>query len=99
LSEDAVWMIVMNTPDALQLEARHGCPALELMPEGKYLMIVQFRNGCPVSESGLIDNYTVDRRTGQIWTGSTTRSISILNAFVAYEHCWGSSKPLHRLLL
>jgi hypothetical protein len=28
----------------------------------------------------------------------TTRSISILNAFVAYEHCWGSSEPLQRLL-
>jgi hypothetical protein len=69
LSEDAVWMIVMNTPDALQLEARQGCPAVELMPEGKYLMTAQFRNGCPVSGSGLINNYTVDRRTGQIWTG------------------------------
>ena len=69
LSENAVWMIVMNTPDALQLEGRHGCPNIELTPAGSVFMYVQLRNGCPTSGSGLIDNYTVDLRTGQIWTG------------------------------
>lgn len=69
LSEDAVWMIVMNIPDALQLEGRHGCPDIELRPVGSFLMFVQLRNGCPTSGSGMIDNYTMDRRTGQIWTG------------------------------
>lgn len=69
LSLDAVWMLVMNTPAALELEARHGCPDVELIPEGKRLMFVQLRNVCPTSGSGLVDNYTVDLRTGQIWTG------------------------------
>ena len=69
LSEEAVWMIVMNTPDAVQLEGRHGCPNVELIREAKFLISVQLRNGCPNSGSGLIDNYTVDLRTGQIWTG------------------------------
>jgi hypothetical protein len=69
LSGEAVWMIVMNTPDALQLEGRRGCPNVELVPEGKFLIYAQLRNGCPTSGSGLIDNYTIDLRTGQIWTG------------------------------
>lgn len=69
LGEDAVWMIVMNTPDALELEGRHGCPLAELIPEGKFLMSVQLRNSCPISGSGMINNYTVDLSTGQIWTG------------------------------
>ena len=69
LGDDAVWMIVMNTPDALHLEGRDGCPDAELIPLGKFLKSVQLRNSCPTSGSGLIDNYTVDLRTGQIWTG------------------------------
>ncbi len=69
LSDDAVWMIVMNTPDALQLEGRGGCPKAELIPEGEFLKYIQLRNSCPASGTGLINNYTVDLRTGQIWTG------------------------------
>jgi hypothetical protein len=69
LGEDVVWMIVMSTPAGIELEARRGCPDVELMPEGRFLMYVQLRNACPSSGSGLIDNYTVDLRTGQVWTG------------------------------
>ncbi len=69
LGEDAVWMIVMSTPAGIELEARRGCPDVELIPEGRYLMYVQLRNVCLASGSGLIDNYTVDLRTGRIWTG------------------------------
>ena len=69
LSEEAVWMIVMNIPDALQLEGRRGCPDVELRSVGSFLMFVQLRNSCPISGSGMIDNYTVDLRTGQIWSG------------------------------
>jgi hypothetical protein len=71
--EDAVWILVMNTPAALQLECRRGCPSVELVPEGRYLMAVQLRNSCPSSGSGMIDNYTVDLRTGEIWTGIDDR--------------------------
>lgn len=73
LDKDAVWMIVMNTPDGLDLEARHGCASVESIPEGQFLMSVQLRNGCPMSGGGMINNYTVDLRTGQIWTGVDVR--------------------------
>jgi hypothetical protein len=59
----------MNTPAAIEPEARQGCPAVELVPEGKDLIAAQLRNTCPRSGSGLVDNYTIDLRTGQIWTG------------------------------
>ncbi len=36
LHEDAVRMIVMSTPHAMQLECRHGCPKVELISEGSY---------------------------------------------------------------
>ena len=35
---------------------------------------VQLRNMCSRSGSGLLDNYTVDRRTGLVWTGIDDRS-------------------------
>jgi hypothetical protein len=69
LDRDAVWMIVMNTPAAIRVEGGGGCPDVELVPEGKYAMSAQLRNSCPTSGSGLVDNYTVDLRNGQIWTG------------------------------
>lgn len=73
LSEKAVWMIAMSTPEAVELEARHGCPSVEIIPEGKLLTSVQLRNSCPVSGNGMVNNYTIDLRTGQIWTGVDVR--------------------------
>jgi hypothetical protein len=73
LSDKAVWMIVMSTPEGLELEARRGCPSVEVVPEGKVLVSVQLRNSCPVSGNGMVDNFTVDLRTGRIWTGVDVR--------------------------
>ena len=73
LSDDAVWMIVVNTPDAIDLEARGGCPTVEVTHLGTTLADAQLRNSCPKSGSGLINNYTIDRRSGIIWTGIDVR--------------------------
>ena len=73
IGREAVWMIVMNTPDVIRLEGRDGCPAVEIIPEGRFLMSVQLRNSCSKQGNGMIDNYTVDLRTAQIWTGVDDR--------------------------
>ena len=73
LTKEAVWLIVVSTPDAVRLEARGGCPQIELIPEGSVLMSAQLRNRCPSSGNGMIDNYTVDLKTGEIWTGIDDR--------------------------
>jgi hypothetical protein len=75
LTKDAVTVLVMNTTAFLALESRNGCPSLDVVPEGENLISVQLRNTCPTSGSGLIDNYTVDLRTGEIWTGVDDRKI------------------------
>jgi hypothetical protein len=67
LDEQDVWLLVMNIPDAMDLECRKGCPNLEFHPEGKYRMYVLLRNQCAVSGNGTVGNYTVDLRDGRIW--------------------------------
>lgn len=73
LGREEAWMLVMNTPDGIQLEARGGCPSVELIPEGEVLISAQLRNACPTSGNGMVNNYTIDLRTGQIWTGVDDR--------------------------
>jgi len=73
LTRDEVTILVMNTPAFLALECRKGCPSLDMVPEGQNVMSVQLRNMCPSSGTGLIDNYAVDLRTGEIWTGMDER--------------------------
>lgn len=75
LSTEGVWMIAMNTPEAIELEGRKGCPEAEFISEGPLLIFIQLRNACPVSGSGLINNYTVDLRNGQIWTGIDNKKV------------------------
>src|SRR5690348_5605486 len=73
LNDDEVWMIVMNTPDAIHLEGRGGCPSVEVIHSSATLTDAQLRNSCTASGSGLVNNYTVDRRSGIIWTGMDVR--------------------------
>jgi hypothetical protein len=74
LSEDEVWILVSNTPLVIAVEYRKGCPSIELIPEGDRLMLAHIRNRCPASGSGMLDNYTVDRRTGLIWSGTDSKT-------------------------
>jgi len=67
LDQEDVWLLVMNIPEVMQVEARKGCPHLEFLTEGKDQMYVQVRNQCPVSGNGMMGNYTVDLRNGRIW--------------------------------
>lgn len=74
LSSDEVWLIVMSTPAAIQLEARGGCAGVDIARGEKQLMYVQLRNMCPKSGTGLVDNFTIDTTTAQIWTGTDDRA-------------------------
>lgn len=67
LDGEDVWLLVMNIPEVIQLEARQGCPQVWISPLGKELMSAQVRNRCPKSGNGMIGNYTVDLRDGRIW--------------------------------
>lgn len=73
LSKDEVWILVANTPIVLHTECRGGCPGIELIPEGQQLMFAHIRNECPNSGSGMLANYTIDRRSGMIWSGTDTK--------------------------
>lgn len=73
LTRDELTVLMLNTPAVLALECRRGCPQVDIVSEGTYLMSIQLRNACPSNGSGLIDNYTVDLRTGEIWTGVDER--------------------------
>jgi hypothetical protein len=67
LDQEDVWLLVMNIPAVMEVEARKGCPNLEFHPEGKNRMYVLVRNQCPVSGNGTMGNYTVDLRDGRVW--------------------------------
>ena len=49
LDREDAWLLIMNIPDVIELEARRGCPHLEFSPTGKDRMWVHVRNGCPKS--------------------------------------------------
>jgi hypothetical protein len=67
LDQEDVWLLLMNIPEVIELEARKGCPHLEFTAVGKDRMWVQVRNDCPKGGNGMIGNYTVDLRDGRIW--------------------------------
>ena len=74
LNSKAASLMILNVPAAVRLEGTGGCPSTDVVAEGRYLFAVQLRNMCPLSGSGLLDNYTVDRRTGLVWTGVDIKS-------------------------
>ena len=51
-------------------QARHagGCISSEYSELGAELALIQVRNACPHSGSGLIGNFVVDRRSGRVWS-------------------------------
>lgn len=71
LDKDDAWLLVMNIPEIIEVEARKGCPHIELTLEGKHLISAMARNDCPakVPASGTLGLYTIDRRDGRIWRG------------------------------
>ena len=69
LDKEDAWLLIMNTPDVIELEAREGCPQLFFTAVGTDRMWIQVRNACPESGNGMIGNYTVDLRDGEIWYG------------------------------
>jgi len=60
--------LVTNVPDALAIKRHGGCPTPDYQGMGPNLALVQLRNTCPRSGSGLIGNYVVDLRSGRIWS-------------------------------
>src|SRR5438128_2726287 len=71
LDKEDVWLLVMNIPEVIEVEARKGCPQVELEPVGKDRMWAMVRNQCPekLPASGTMGQYTVDLRDGRIWFG------------------------------
>lgn len=69
LDRDDVWLLVMNTPEIIQAEARKACPEVEFTPLGEDRMQAFVTNQCPqkLPASGTMGLYTVDLRDGRIW--------------------------------
>ena len=66
LDEKEVNILVTNIPEALKVKSASGCPTPDYSELGTDLAMVQLRNTCPRSGTGLIGNYVVDRHTGRI---------------------------------
>jgi hypothetical protein len=66
-AEDAN-LLVTNIPVSLVVKRNGGCPTPDYSELGPDLAIVQLRNTCPRSGSGLIGNYVVDLHSGKIWS-------------------------------
>jgi hypothetical protein len=67
LSAKQAQTLALNTPDVLSSRHTRGCPKVESLSASKIEFFFQVRNTCPKRGSGLIGNYVVDRRTGEIW--------------------------------
>jgi len=67
LDRDDVWLLVMNTPLVLEVEAREGCPGIEFDAETPDRMYVLVRNTCPKAGNGTMGSYVVDLRDGRVW--------------------------------
>ena len=61
--------LVLNIPEALASKGLGGCPKADLGAANKNqtTVFVQVRNMCSHEGSGLIGNFTVDLKTGEIW--------------------------------
>lgn len=68
LSSKDAQLLVKNVPDALKDKHHGGCLSSDYSHFGGGLALVQLRNMCPRSGSGLIGNYFVDLNSGRIWS-------------------------------
>lgn len=62
-------LLLTSTPDYVLAKKKRGCPEIELGWQEATEAVFQLRNTCPKSGSGLLGNYTVDLRSGQVWIG------------------------------
>ncbi|MFN7919445.1 MAG: hypothetical protein U0Q16_05070 [Bryobacteraceae bacterium] len=65
-------MLAENSPDFLNSRVRGGCPRTELLWTAREYVVVQIRNRCPKTGSGMIGNYRVALRTGEITVDADT---------------------------
>ena len=68
LTEGEANFLVTNIPVALTVKRGGGCPTPDYSPLGPDLALVQLRNTCPRSGSGMLGNYVVDLHSGKIWS-------------------------------
>src|SRR6185437_8919498 len=68
LTKKEVNLLITNLPVALNVKRNGGCPVSDYSELDPSLAIVQLRNRCPHSGSGLIGNYVVDLKSGKIWS-------------------------------
>jgi hypothetical protein len=68
LTEESVYVLVMNTPSAIALEARKGCADVDIVDWSRSTYAVQLRNLCPTGQTGLAGVFYIDRDTGMVWT-------------------------------
>lgn len=61
-------LLVTNIPAALTVKRTGGCPTPDYSELGPDLAMVQLRNTCAGSGTGLIGNYVVDLHSGRIWS-------------------------------
>lgn len=62
-------LLLTNTPDYISAKSKGRCPEVELGWHDENEAVFQLRSMCPTSGSGLLGNYTVDLRSGQVWVG------------------------------
>ena len=72
--------LIQSIPDVLRNKHDGGCPRPECESLGENAVFCQVRNMCPKSGSGLIGNYRIDLRTGQIWSGIDPRSDKLIDS-------------------
>ena len=68
LSQQQAKVLVLAVPDAVAVRATGGCPKSDVSNLGPDFVMVQLRNSCPSSGSGLIGNYVVSLKSGSIWS-------------------------------
>jgi hypothetical protein len=69
LDQNDAWLLVMNTPDLIEVECHKGCPDLEFHAVGKRRVWATATNKCPSSGNGTLGVYTVDLSDGRVWSG------------------------------
>jgi hypothetical protein len=101
LDREDVWLLVMNLPEVIDLEARNGCPDIEQQAFGRERVLVLVRNRCPKQGNGSMGNYTVDLRDGRVWHGADpvrfveSERLSRLRKVLLLRHELRNPAPTH----
>lgn len=61
--------LIRNMPEFVRAKSEGRCPEYFVADLGENALQFQLRNMCTASASGMMGNYVIDLRTGEIWEG------------------------------